>query len=127
MMQTKAQEAQFNIKFETKWYWKVQKPHKHCDRDRQQHRDKSYFSSVDEVKVLHGPGSHSHIYVQQFSLLYMRKGHGVQYLAQGHFGMQIWKNGIEQPTFWLEDDRSNPWATAAFRHKLGGHTFAVRL
>ncbi|CAB1444690.1 unnamed protein product [Pleuronectes platessa] len=30
----------------------------------------------------------------------------VQHLAQGHFGIQMGKNGIELPTFWLEDNRS---------------------
>ncbi|CAB1427103.1 unnamed protein product [Pleuronectes platessa] len=32
----------------------------------------------------------------------------VQHLAQGHFGMQIRKTGMELPTFWLEDNHSTP-------------------
>ena len=38
------------------------------------------------------------------------RGHflGVQNLAQGHFGMQIGKTGIEPMTFWLEDDHFTP-------------------
>ncbi|CAB1446456.1 unnamed protein product [Pleuronectes platessa] len=29
----------------------------------------------------------------------------VQYLAQGHFGMQMGKTGIEPPALWLDDNQ----------------------
>ena len=44
------------------------------------------------------------------STLSMREQIEVQYLAQGHLGMQMGKTGIEPPTFWLEDDRSTSFS-----------------
>ena len=56
--------------------------------------------------------SHTHSYSASISstLLFYEAQFGVQHLAQGHFGMQIFfgRLGIELPTFRLEDDRSTP-------------------
>ena len=48
-------------------------------------------------------GLYSYFYGQHF---FYEGQFGVQYLAQGHFGMKGNKTGIKPPTFWLEDDRS---------------------
>ena len=51
--------------------------------------------------------SHIHSYIASMgSTSSLRRG--AQYLAQGHFGIQVGKTGIKLPTFWLEDDCSTP-------------------
>ena len=84
----------------------------------------SCYSSLDDhsklftVQFLHSP-SHTHIHSYSASisstLLFYEAQLGVQHLAQGHFGKQIFlgRLGIELPTFRLEDDHSSPSATAA--------------
>ena len=61
--------------------------------------------------------SHTHSYSASISstLLFYEAQFGIQHLAQGHFGMQIfWEDlGMELPIFTLEDDHSTPSATAA--------------
>ena len=63
--------------------------------------------------------SHTPSYCASISstLLFYEAQFGVQHLAQGHFGMQIFfflgRLEIELPTFSLEDDHSTPSATAA--------------
>ena len=50
-------------------------------------------------------------FTEQFCHFFYEGPFRVQYLAQGHFGKQMGKTGIEPPTFWLEDNHSTPSAT----------------
>ena len=81
-----------------------------------------HFSSLDDhskhftVQFYIHPVTHSASISS--TLLFYEAQFGVQHLAQGHFGMQIFlgRLGIELPTFRLEDDHSTPSADHACMH-----------
>ena len=52
--------------------------------------------------------SHTHSYIASTSSFSYEEQFKVEHIAQGHFGTQMGRTGIELLTFWLEDDRSTP-------------------